>query len=248
MKIFIGTNSLANISQEVYANHRAEWYGLGKRHQLIFPNDTVNAFDWSSRRLSIDRMRNECAKNAMQLECDYLIFIDDDMLLHPGTIEALIKSDYDIIMAHTYIRGYPFQPMAFKNQVSPDYEGISLTHVTDEEIHKAENTESGILDCYAVGFAACALKVNLLLEMQPPYFVTGPANTEDIYFCIRAKKEIGEHVKIGVHTKVPTAHLVDPLFVHRSNVEKLRELYKPEEPKFRSDDRGNSYHERITKA
>jgi hypothetical protein len=243
MKILIGTNSLANVPQEVYANHRAEYYTLGKKHKIV----EGNLIDWSSKRLSIDRMRNECAKIALNNECDYLVFIDDDMLLHPGTIDGLIESDYDIIMAHTYIRGYPFQCMSFNNQADPSFEGVNLVAVTDEEIENAEKTGSGILDCYAVGFATCAIKVSILQQMQPPYFVTGQANTEDIYFCIRAKKEIGANVKIGVHTKYPTAHLVDPIFIHRNNKKKLLELYAPnEEKKFREDDRGGSYHERIT--
>lgn len=241
MKILVGTNCLTNIDSSVYANHCAEMFALGAKY------GHGNVLHWASRRLSIDRMRNECAKIAMQNECDYLVFIDDDMLLHPGTISGLVESEYDIIMAHTYIRSYPFQPMAFKNVKEDPEEGVYLAAFTEEEI-KEKSQKEPIVDAYAVGFAACAIKVDLLLNMRPPYFVTGPASTEDVYFCLRAKKEIGEHVRIGVHTGFPTAHLVDPVFIHTNTRNQLMTIFAPPKKEFREDDRSLSYHEQQAKA
>lgn len=242
MKILIGTNCLTHVDSSVYSNHAAEMFNLGAEY------GHGKIIHWASRRLGIDRMRNEAAKIAMQEECDYLVFIDDDMLLHPNTVKGLIDSDYDVIMAHTYIRSYPFQPMAFKNIKETPEEGIALACLTDEEI-KEKSKENPIVDCYAVGFAACAIKVDLLINMRPPFFVTGPAHTEDVYFCLRAKKEIGEHVRIGVHTGYPTAHLVDPVFIHVDTKDILMNMYKPPVPKVeRDDDRGLTYHEQQAKA
>jgi hypothetical protein len=170
------------------------------------------------------------------------------MLLTPGTISGLVNSDYDIIMAHTYIRSYPFQPMSFKNIGEDPKRGISLACMTNEEIIE-KSKDNPVVDCYAVGFAACAIKVDLLVNMRPPFFVTGPAHTEDVYFCLRAKKEIGEHVRIGIHTAYPTAHLVDPVFVHVDTRDSLMDIYKPLAPKVeRDDDRGLTYHEQQAQA
>lgn len=237
MKILVGTNALTNVDQEVYSSHLAEYYTLGK------DKDIDSVIQFCPRRMTIDRMRNEAAKVAMNEDCKWLVFVDDDMILTPNTLRNLVKTDYDVIMAHTFIRSYPFQPMSFVNKPVKD-EPINLFPF--EDVMEKADPITGIADCYAVGFACCAIRVDLLLNMQPPFFVTGPANTEDIYFCVRAKQEIGEHVKIGVHTKFPTYHKVESIYIAQDNVEKLKGFYKPEAPKeARSDDRGGAYHERI---
>ena len=194
-------------------------------------------------RLSIDRMRNEAAKMALQSECDYLVFIDDDMLLDVKTIETLIDADKDIVMAHTYIRGYPFNAMSFKREPTNDLADIKLVH-ENEVIEKAKED---LCEVYAIGFATVAIKTSLLKELDPPWFITGPNGTEDIYFCLRCKQEIGEHVGIYTHIGVPTHHKLDPEFVSQCNVEKLREFYKPKDTVENNvrGDRGEEYHKQV---
>lgn len=239
MKICVASNLLQNTIPEVFSSITSEFYFLGRDKEI----DSVLQF--FPQRMTIDRCRNEAAKYAMANECDWLVFVDDDMVLTPGTIKNLVKTDYDIVMAHTYIRGNPFQPMSFINKPTESEPHIINLFPMDDDLIEAGKDENGITPCYAVGFACCAIRVDLLLNLQPPYFVTGPANTEDIYFCLRAKQEIGDHVKIGVHTKYPTWHQVERLFVGAGNVKELREFYKQQDKKMRGDDRGQSYHERI---
>jgi glycosyltransferase involved in cell wall biosynthesis len=238
MKICVASNLLQNTIPEVFSSMAAEFFFLGKNPEI------TNVLQYMPQRLTIDRMRNEAAKYAMSNDCKWLVFVDDDVVLTPNTINNLVKTDYDIIMADTYIRGYPFQPMAFENKPTEDAP-FNLFPVEDPRA--IANPETGIADVFAVGFSCCAINVDLLLNMEPPYFVTGPANTEDIYFCVRAKQEVGDHVKIGVHTKYPTWHQVERLFVGQSNVEELRKFYESQniKSKERSDDSGKSYHEKL---
>ena len=44
----------------------------------------------------------------------------------------------------------------------------------------------GVYDCSAVGFSFCLIKMDVLLKCPKPFFITGPKNTEDIYFCIKS--------------------------------------------------------------
>lgn len=186
-------------------------------------------------RMSIDNMRNMAAKVALEQECDYLMFIDDDMVLHPDTFESLLKADKDIVMALTFIRGGEFPPMFFKKV--PREKGYDLTYYTDWKDHVDEN---GLVECQALGFATVLIKTEILKKLEPPYFLTISGSTEDVYFCCKAKQEIGEHVSIFVDTKVPTGHIVEPEIAHVTTVEKLREYHK-KEVVAKPIDRGKEY-------
>jgi hypothetical protein len=238
VKILIGINTLTMIDSQVYGNHMAWFYHLGRlREQKGW--EIILYTPW---RFSIDRMRNEAAKMALENECDYLMFVDDDMLVQLDTLEKLIEADKDIIMAHTYIRGYPFHPMCFKN-FSEIPNDIQLKPYDDVIKDKGED---GLTECDAVGFACCLIKCSMLKRLEQPYFVTTPNATEDVYFCLRCKIELGREISIFVDTRCPTGHAMDKEFVHektvhahRAYVEALNE--KPEESKKR-EDRGTEYH------
>jgi hypothetical protein len=232
MKILIGTNVLTSVHHLAYASHCQFWYRLGKKHP------EVQFYFMPPGRMSIDNMRNAAAKVALELECDYLMFIDDDMLLHPETFESLLKADKDIVMALTFIRGGDFPPMFFK-RVQKDG-GYDLTHYLDWQ----DNIDKdGLVEAAAIGFATVLIKTHLLKKLEPPYFLTAGGHTEDVYFCCRVKAEIGEQVGIFVDTKVPTGHILEPEIAHVTTVEKLREYHK-KEVKAVTVDRGQEYLEK----
>lgn len=232
LKIFVGVNVLDNVRAGVYANHCQFWYRLGKE----MPD--VKFFFMPPERVSIDNMRNMAAKCALELECDYLMFIDDDMLLHPNTLKSMLAAKRDIVMAHTYIRGYPFKPMSFYSV--PKEGEIELHNFTDEMLNEQKD-ENGLVDAAAVGFACVLIKVELLKELPPPYFLTVGGSTEDIYFCMRCRRELGD-VTIAVDMKIPTGHTLAPEVVHADTVAALREYYKQfQAPIPNLGDRGEDY-------
>jgi hypothetical protein len=227
MKILWGVNVLDSVKSEVYASHVA----LAAYFKTQHPKWALTFF--TPQRMSIDRMRNEAAKMALEADYDYLMFVDDDVLVEPQVFDSLLSCDADVAMAETYIRGYPFNAMWFKNV------GGKLEHDNDS---KAD--ESGLIECDAVGFSCVLIKVSLLKKVTMPFFVTGPNFTEDVYFCTKAKAELGDNnVKIVVDTRYPTGHLLTPTFVHKQNVKILRAFHKvqigavQEHPK----DRGEEY-------
>lgn len=241
MKILLGINILTSVDSQVYGNHFAWAYHLGRLKEKL----GIDIILYTPWRTSIDRMRNTAAKLALQNDCDYLMFVDDDMLVQLDTLECLLDADKDIVMAHTYIRGYPFHPMAFKN-LSTDPNDIVLNHYTDLMEHK---DEKGLVECPAIGFATVLIKTDLLRKLQPPYFVTTPNNTEDVYFCLNARKELGEeNVSIAVDTRCPTGHKMDPEFVHEKTVHAHRaycEALGLKLPDEKRGDRGEDYHKMV---
>lgn len=232
MKIFICTNILTVIDAAAYVSACNFWYRLGKKYpDWVFYNMTPP-------RMAIDQARNWAARMALECECDYLMFIDDDMILHPDTLSSLIEANLDIVMAHTYIRGYPFNVMAFKNSTERP-----LGFFND---YKDFLDDKGIYLCDAVGFAVCLIKCSLLRRMEPPYFVTGTGHTEDIYFCCKARAEIGPEVSIGGDTKVSTGHLLHKESVNVESVEKLRVYYAEKKEEIVNGDRGSVYYRQIS--
>jgi len=67
--------------------------------------------------------------------------------------------------------------------------------------------KSNVLNVDAVGFSLCLIKTSLLKKMTDPYFITGLRNTEDIYFCLKAR-EIDKNVSIKLDTRVQCGHIL----------------------------------------
>jgi len=221
MKTLIGVNCLENINSQVYASHIAFFISLKRS----FPDDEFLFF--TPYRMSIDNMRNMAAKLALDNGCDYLMFIDDDVLVQPNTYESLRKADKDIIMALTYVRGYPYYPMFFREERTfTDENGKIKKEIVFYDNYQEHVDSEGIVECEAVGFSCALIKMELVKQLNPPYFVTGAGHTEDVYFCLKCKYTFDE-VSIAVDTKVPTSHLLMPSAVTASNVEELRKIEAP---------------------
>jgi len=233
-KTLVCTNVLDSVKSIVYGSHCQEWFRLGR--------DTSDEFIlFHPERYSIDNARAQAAKYAMLLECDYIWFLDDDMVLAPKTYQSLKDADGDVVMALTFIRGTPFNPMFFKNQ-SQNERQIQLDYYNDWE----SGLKEGVVECYAVGFACTLLKVKRLLEMPPPYFITSSHQTEDIYYCCKLK-QFDPDSKILVDCKVPTGHVLSPEIISIKTREKLLKYHEEDIKLTKKEklDRGSEYFDEI---
>lgn len=185
-------------------------------------------------------MRNEAARIALENECDYLMFIDDDIVVEPNTLETLINRNADVVAAETYIRGGEFAPMFFKE--TPDG---GLTAYWDFENHVLPD---GTLPVDALGFSCVLINCALLKKVTTPYFVTGQSFTEDVYFCrkavLEAQKNNASAPKIIIDTHVKVGHQCTPEFVSGYNVKLMRKYAKGQELAH-NPDRGKDYAELV---
>ena len=206
---------LHNVHPVAYGSQMSSIYRIGKYlpdWELIFHSPV---------RRPIDSARNEAAQYALELECDYLFFFDDDMLPHPDVVRRLLErmnDDTHIVMARCYIRGWPFHPMIFNYK---DLEAITkekitvLGHYTEEE-YKPNVREDGLVKVDAVGCASTMIDVELFKLMDKPWFLTGAQHTEDVYFCMKAKDHV-EEVGIFMDDNVECGHLMErPILNERS--------------------------------
>lgn len=231
MLITVLVNVLRNIDAAVYNNHIAFFVNTAKNRPSI-------QYDfYTPPRMSIDRARNEAAKLALVNEADYLMFIDDDVLIPRDTLIKLIDADKDVIAGQVVIRGHPFNNMAFK-YTSP----ISLAYYNDLPLstpclngHEKYDIECDscrltplqeLVQVGAVGFSCCLIKTSVLKKIEPPYFVTGPNHTEDIYFCCKLADHSPE-TSIWLHTGVECGHMLSPEPVEWRSRKKMQEFYAP---------------------
>jgi hypothetical protein len=218
--VLVACNTLTSVGIGPYADHMAMFYRIGRSFRDI---DFHQCF---AKRMSIDRFRNFAAKVAVDGGFDYLFFLDDDMQMSGAEVFLkLYAAKYHIIGALNYIRGYPFDPMAFK-YVSDDGKTRRLVHLTDEEIDDARQTGKCIIPVGAIGTAVCLIDVKQTFAKMPaPWFLTGPHNTEDIYFCIKAA-EYNKRCRIGVHADAITGHVLDPEVVNYHTRKHLQAYYE----------------------
>lgn len=216
LKIVVGINSLVSTNYEAYTNHIQMWYNLGRlkvyRHiDFILVNPA---------RMSIDRMRNLTAKTALEMNADYLLFWDDDVLLQMDALDRLLKCRSDIACGPVPIRGYPFDWMVFKRK-GPNL--FACSKIPD----------SGIYPCDAVGFSWCLIKVDLLRKIPinngEPYFVTGLNNTEDIYFCVRARQAVPS-CTIVCDCSIMCGHILWPEVMDSRNRKSYSKYYEKINP------------------
>ena len=230
-KILIGCNILTSIDGIAYPSHCQNWYNWGR-----YLTDYDFLF-YAPRRSSIDNMRNTSARLAMENECEYLFFYDDDCLFPVGTLAKLIAHDKDIVAGLTFIRAYPFEPMVFTYK-GADKNGNGILEY-DKQIIK----ETALYPCNAVGFSCVLIKTSLLKKMSPPFFVTGSQTTEDVYFCVRVQKELG--IPIFCDPTIEVTHIIDRYAVNKSNRAQIRDfeedVLKVNEGRENLGDRGQEY-------
>lgn len=227
LKILVGCNLLTSVDSLVYPNHMQMWYRLGRN----YPD--IEFFCCMPRRMPIDTARNMAAKVAIEQECDYLFFYDDDVIVPVDALSKLIAAKADVAAGLTYIRGVPFNPMIF--EMKKDGKNWTLPYMRDFK-KKAKGT---IVDCHAVGFSCVLIDMTALKSIPAPYFMTGTNNTEDVYFCCKLKDH-NPKAKIVVDYSVSTAHLLDKFYVEDGNVDALRDFFKglgEEDPKAKKYDR-----------
>lgn len=236
-RIVVGINSLTNTNYESYTNHIQLFYRFGKQYpdcDFILSNPA---------RMSIDRMRNLSAQAALECDAEYLLFIDDDVLVPMDGLEKLIKTKADIASGKVVIRGYPFDWMVFKFEKRDGKKGLYSQPVLPE---------TGIVDVAAVGFSFTLIKTEVLklacFGNNFPWFCTGLNNTEDIYFCTRAR-EANPKLKIVVDCSVDCGHILWPEVMNGQNREAYRRYWLEMNPSVnpakdsikQTDDRGEEY-------
>ena len=135
--------------------------------------------------------RNKLAAMAVEMEADYVFWLDSDMVFAPDTLERMLKTldehpEIDVLSGLYFRRGAPFTPVLFsKLEVGED----GMLAFEDQKELPDELFE--IAGC---GFGCVLMRAEILLDMAAKegagLWFSPMANAgEDCAFCIRARRE-----------------------------------------------------------
>lgn len=160
-------------------------------------------------RLMVSYAREKFAEYALNIGFDYILYLDDDHIWPLNIFNGLEKyiKDYDIVAPLCLQRQYPFTPVIYKSKLTSLPDGRTLVdNVRYAEVKEVKKGDI-ITDADAIGFGAAIVKVDLLKKVSRPWFFNQVGVGEDIWFCIKAKREA--NAKILVDTSIEAPHLRD---------------------------------------
>lgn len=174
--------------------------------KLNYPEDHVYEFSFFTMgRLYTAKAREVICTEAVKAGADYVLMLDDDMIVPIDWFEKLIRHEVDICAAFAVTRNKPFWPVIYQKE-----EGIDKASGRPFAYNRnlRNYPRNKLVECDAVGFGGVLIKVDILKKLSAPYFCLTSPNGEDINFCYRAKEEVG--ARIFMDTSVKLGHLGAP--------------------------------------
>ena len=132
--------------------------------------------------------RNRAAEKVLEDKHDFLFFLDWDVLAHPQTMDqlfqrALNNPDIDVFSGVYCCRNRDYPAPLL-------YTGDNFQLTWDWTVGDVLTTEEHELTGFGMG--CCLIRSSIFKRLKGPWFQTTPgAETEDLYFLRRARKEVG---------------------------------------------------------
>jgi GT2 family glycosyltransferase len=144
---------------------------------MRFPQNSQVLFAMN-KVVGVDVARNEIVENAPS-DTDYILFLDDDVLVPPDTVERLLAHDKDIVSGLYFSSNPPFYPNAYKLDNKGQYDSLF------------DYPKNSLVEVDAVGAGALLVKKSVFDKIGSPFFQhTSSKNGlgEDFFFCRKAKE------------------------------------------------------------
>lgn len=134
--------------------------------------------------------RNRLASMAVEMEADYIMWFDSDMVFTPDTLERMMKvldehPEIDILSGLYFRRGTPFTPVLF-SKLEVNEEGT----LEFDDVHELPDELFEVAGC---GFGCVLMRTECLFDIAVKegggVWFSPIANAgEDCAFCIRARE------------------------------------------------------------
>jgi len=141
--------------------------------------------------------RHQIVKEFLKSDCDYLFFLDDDMIIAPDTalrlVEVAERLDSDLVTAMIFRRVEPYTPCFY---AEIDEMGRLIPY--------AEWHENSLIPIVGCGLAACVISRKALepFETHNPFIPKDKG--EDMTFCEALRKN---GCTLSCHTGIDTGHM-----------------------------------------
>lgn len=164
-------------------------------------------FHFTVGRLLTPVARETLADHALNAGMDYMLFIDDDMITPMDMFEKLYNRHVDIVAPLAFTRNAPHYAVIYNCESGWDPVAKSDYMIN----HYVRNyPENELVRCDAVGFGAALIKMDVIRNMKPPYFMSTCGTGEDVLFCYNARKT---GAKVYMDTAVKLGHIGPAIIV-----------------------------------
>ena len=148
--------------------------------------------------LYVNQNRNQIAEQAIAMGAEWILYVDDDHIFQPDTLQRLLAHNVDIVSALCVRRVAPFLPVIY-DRVDADGEEVKH-YFTPEDV--------GLKPVLAAGAGCLLVRTYVHTALGPPYWrfsqtVKGNMVGEDIDFCQRAREK---GYKVWCDTDTPIGH------------------------------------------
>lgn len=151
--------------------------------QLRKPGECAVAFQIGSL---VYTSRDALSQIAINQNCDYIFWLDSDMIFVPETLEYMMKEleekDLDFLSGLYFRRTHPFSPVLFDGLEIKN--GICLWT-------EWKDLPEGLLEIGGCGFGCVLMKTEMLVAVQARFnamFTPMSGVGEDLSFCWRARQ------------------------------------------------------------
>lgn len=209
MKVYIAVPTYGvGVDPEIYKNHMlliASSDGLIKNLGI-----TINELIHNARNKLVQEVLDD---EYVNLEEDYIFWLDQDIIVGPGTLKKLLSHNKDIVTGLYFQKCPPFYPLIMLRK--PGQEKVSrglhdYLHAYPEGLHKVD----------AIGFGCVVTKVSVFNRIPKPWFEWTKDSGEDIDFCIKAKDY---NIDIWYDSEICCGHMGERVVFTHDDFQSLRE-------------------------
>ena len=148
--------------------------------------------------------RNYIVVQAKRNNSDYVLFVDDDMVFPPETLEMLLATGKDIVGVASNSRCLPPSPTVGQMDENGNYK--------DPDRHSPRQMQlpKELFEAYFVGGGVLLVNMGVFTQLPAPWFrfetdENGMVTTgEDGYFCKTAREH---HIGVWCEPRIPIGHL-----------------------------------------
>ena len=207
MRILIAVPTFETIYPDTY---KGIWDLDKDGHEVLF--DSVRGYD-------VATARNKIANNALKLETDYVLMVDNDVVLPKDALKLLLEDARDVNLGYYAHRDkdniYRGRTCIckLKDGDGKEYYHFPLeSEYTAEEMHGLASAGESKIEVHGGGMGCALIRTEVFRKVEYPWYDWvnyGDANrgllSEDLYFCVLCRNS---GIRIHADVRVGCGHLL----------------------------------------
>ena len=224
-KVMVGIPLKGHTPPKSYHDRMVMWQHMGGREAEDFYQKKSPRYVFALGAVGeilVSYARERIAEAALEHGCEYLFFVDDDMMVPVDLFYKLVANGKDICAALAFTRNPDHKAVCYETKEGFDQSSGSQYGFTKF----VENyPKDQLFECDAVGFGAVLIRTEVLKKIPQPWFFGMERTGEDITLCIKARKA---GFSVWMDSRIKLGHLSDPIIVTEEYAHKWQGL-SPEE-------------------